>query len=403
MKGLPLHFSIFAWFYAASIPACSVSLVHEEETPREERQAIVATRPLAKDVVTTQEYVCQIHARRHIEVRALERGYLQEVNVQEGQSIKQGEVMFRIMPVLYQATLDTEMAHAEVERIRFNNTALLTRNSVVSKQELAMAKAELAKANAQVKKAKAELNFTTLRAPFDGIVDRQHEQLGSLVAEGDVLTTLSDNQVMWVYFNVPESRYLQYKADDAKDSLDIRLQLANGALFAYPGKIGAIEADFNNETGNIAFRADFPNPNSLLRHGQTGTILLHRKLPGAIVIPQRSTYEILAKKYVYVIEPEAKPGVQGESGRTAEKGDAPAPAKQPEKRGAESAKAHGVVRQREITIQEELDDIYVIKDGLKVTDKIIFEGVRQVRDGDEVEYDLAPPETILSHLKYHAE
>jgi membrane fusion protein (multidrug efflux system) len=402
MKVLPLRFSILALFSSALIPACSVSLVRDEDAQKEERQEVVATRPVAKDVVTTQQYVCQIHSRRHIEVRALERGYLQEVNVQEGQSVKQGEVLFKIVPVLYQATLDTEMAHAEVERIRFNNTALLTRNSIVSNQELAMAKAELAKANAQVKKAQAELNFTTLRAPFDGIVDRQHEQLGSLVEEGDVLTTMSDNQVMWVYFNVPEARYLQYKADNEKDSLEIRLKLANGEIFAYPGKIGAIEADFNNETGNIAFRADFPNPDSLLRHGQTGTILIHRKLPGALVIPQRSTYEILAKKYVYVLEPETKQGAQGGSGQAAEKGDEHA-AKQLEKRGAEAAKEHGIVRQREISIQEEMDDIYVIKDGLKVTDKIIFEGVRQVRDGDEAAYELEPPEKILSHLKYHAE
>lgn len=382
-----LRFSICALLSSALIPGCSLSQTPEEGAQREERQEIVATRPIAKDVVTTQQYVCQIHSRRHIEVRALERGYLEEVHVQEGQSVKQGEVMFKIVPVLYQASLDTEMAHAEVERIRFNNTALLTKNSIVSNQELAMAKAELAKAKAQVKKAQAELNFTMLRAPFDGIVDRQHEQLGSLVEEGDVLTTLSDNQVMWVYFNVPEARYLQYKADNTKDSLEIRLKLANGDTFAYPGKIGAIEADFNNETGNIAFRADFPNPDGLLRHGQTGTILIRRKLPGAIVIPQRSTYEILAKKYVFVLDPDSKPGAK-ESAKA---------------QGKEPAEEHGVVHQREISIQEELDDIYVIKDGLKVTDKIIFEGVRQVRDGDEAEYELEPPEKILSHLKYHAE
>ena len=117
------------------------------------------------------------------------------------------------------------------------------------------------------------------------------------------------------------------------------------------GKIGAIEAKFNNETGNIPFRADFPNPDGLLRHGQTGNVLIHRTLNNAIVIPQRATFEILDKRYVYVV---------GED---------------------------HVVHQREIVIQHEMDDIFVIKKGLGVDDKIVFEGVRQVRDGDKVEYE----------------
>ena len=132
------------------------------------------------------------------------------------------------------------------------------------------------KANAKAKLAQAELNFATVKAPFDGIIDRLHDQHGSLVKEGEILTTLSDNSLMWVYFNVPEARYLEYMADVSQDKEDqqIELVLANGNKFQQLGKIGAIEADFNNETGNIPFRADFPNPDRLLRHGQTGNVLI---------------------------------------------------------------------------------------------------------------------------------
>ncbi len=135
----------------------------------------------------------------------------------------------------------------------------MLRDNVVSSQELALAAAKKAKADAKVDLAKAELNFTDVKAPFDGIIDRLHEQKGSLVAEGDVLTTLSDNSLMWVYFNVPEARYLEYKQDPRRDDIKVELILANGQKFNQPGHIGAIEADFNNETGNIAFRADLPN------------------------------------------------------------------------------------------------------------------------------------------------
>ena len=177
-----------------------------------------------------------------------------------------------------------------------------TKSSLRSEVQLFEAKRDRAKAKAEM--AKAELNFTNVIAPFDGIVDRQHEQLGSLINEGEILTTLSDNSVMWVYFNVPEKQYLEYMASSKQDKENqkIELELANDDKFPQPCiNIDAIEGQFNNETGNIAFRADFPNPDGVLRHGQTGTILIHRTLKNALVIPQRATFELLDKRYVWVV------------------------------------------------------------------------------------------------------
>jgi membrane fusion protein (multidrug efflux system) len=194
-------------------------------------------------------------------------------------------------------------------------------------------------------------------------------QLGSPVEEGDMLTTLSDNSVMWVYFNVPEGKYFEYmeNLNKRKDDLKIELRLANGNLFNQVGTIGAIEADFNNQIGTIPFRADFPNPDRLLRHGQTGTVLISRVQRGATVIPQRAVFEILAKRYVYIV---------GED---------------------------NVVRQREIVVANELEDIYLIQEGIDVKDKIVLEGIRQVRDGETVHYEFEAPEKVLGHLKFHAE
>jgi membrane fusion protein (multidrug efflux system) len=392
-----------------SLPACS-KLEAQQQEQEHEQHRIVVTSPLAKDVISTQQYVCQIHSRRHIEVRALERGYLEEIHVREGQAVKQGDVMFKIVPTLYQAELDSELAEAQLAQIELNNANKLFERHVVSDQEVALAQARLAKAQAKVELAQAELNFTDIKAPFDGIIDRLHNQQGSLIEEGDMLTTLSDNDVMWVYFNVPEARYLEYQsgmdqeededeyedeqdddedadedddeaadedADEGEDEdeaenegvrdLQIELVLANGETFPQIGKISAIEADFNNETGNIAFRADFPNPDGLLRHGQTGNVLIHRELDDAIVIPQRATFEILDKRYVYVVGKD------------------------------------GLVHQQEIVIQDEMEDIFVIQTGLEVNDTIVLEGVRQVEDGQHVEYEFRKPEEALANLKYHAE
>lgn len=363
---------VFLSLSGCGLQAKSDSESHSESGHHEHK--ILVTSPVKKSVISTQQYVCQIHSCQHIEVRALEGGYLDEIGVKEGQSVKKGGLMFKILPILYQARLETEAAEAKRIELEFNNAKGLSEKGIVSPQQLALKQAELTKAQAKVALARAELNFMDIKAPFDGIVDRQRHQLGSLIDEGAVLTTFSDNSLMWVYFNVPESRYLEYKADldkrkddDDHADLQIELKLANGKVFPQPGKIGAIEADFNNTTGNIAFRADFPNPDSLLRNGQTGTVLIHRSLQDVLVIPQRATYEILAKRYVYVV------------------GD------------------DNVVHQRDITIQSVQDDIFVIQDGLDEGDKIILEGIRQVRDGDKVEYEFVAPDEVLDNQKYHAE
>lgn len=387
-----------------SIPACN----RNEGEHHEAHHKVVVTSPLVKDVVTTQQYVCQIHSSRHIEVRALESGYLEPIPIKEGQTVKKGEVLFRILPTLYQAKLAAEEAEAEYARIKFDNTSRLYEKKIVAQPEVALAQAELAKANAKVTLAKAELNFATITAPFDGIIDMQRLQQGSLISEGDKLTTLSDNSMMWVYFNVPEASYLAYKENANRDDLKIELMLANGKKFPHAGKIGAIEADFNNETGNIAFRADFPNPDRLLRHGQTGTVVLSSVVKDALVIPQRATYEILAKKYVYVVDnvpPVHEAKKSGEHGEEEEKHDAKSAVhgvshtKHDVKEGVQTGYAH----QREIVILNELEDIYLIDSGIKPGEKIVLEGVRQVRDGEELEYELLDPEKSLSDLKFHAE
>jgi membrane fusion protein (multidrug efflux system) len=348
-----------------SVPACQM----QEGEHESEHHKIVVTTPKAKDVIITEQYVCQIHSRVHIEVRAMQSGYLQQVLVKEGQEVKKGDLMFEIIPILFKAKLDAEVAEAKLAELELNNTKRLYKKNVVSIQEVALYEAKLAKAQAKVKLAEAELKFTEVRAPYDGIVDRLHEQLGSLIKERDVLTTLSANDVMWVYFNVPEARYLEYQATSAKEKKAERIELvlANGRKFPQSAISLRIEAQFNNENGNIPFRADFPNPNRLLRHGMTGTVLIHKTVKNAIVIPQRATFEILEKRYVFVVDDK------------------------------------DVVHQREIKVEHELDDVYVIDRGLSVNEKFVYEGSRQVRDGQKVEYEFRPPDRVLAHLKFHAE
>ena len=346
-----------------SFTSCS-----KEEEQKEEETEFLVTSPLQKDTTVTRDYVCQIHSIQHIELRALEKGYLQKIFVDEGKSVRQGQLMFQILPIQYQAELQKAEAEANFVNVEYRNTKALADSNIVSKNELALARAKLDKANAEVSVAKIHLGFTQVHAPFNGIMDHFQVRLGSLVNEGDLLTTLSDNSKMWVYFNVPEAEYLDFRDKTKEENLkSVNLLMANQQLFKYPGVVQTIEADFNNETGNIAFRATFPNPNGLLRHGETGNIQMTVPLKNALIIPQKATFEVLEKKYVYVVD------------------------------------KNNVVRSREVGIASEMPHIFVVSSGLKKDDKILLEGLRQVKENQKIHYKFEKPQAVVSNLGLYAE
>ncbi len=348
---------------AAALSGCAAQANVELEGGR-----FPVTHPVRMDAETTREYVAQIRAIQHIELRALERGYLDDIFVDEGRRVKKGEPMFQIMPVVYQAELQKAAAEAKSAEIEYENTKALADRNVVSPTELALAEAELERARAELELAKVHRDFTSIRAPFDGIMGRLEVRRGSLVEEGELLTTLSDNSQMWVYFNVSEAEYLDYQRHTRSgEPVEVALRMANGEVFDHPGEISAIEADFNNETGNIAFRATFPNPDGLLRHGQTGNVVMTTPLHDVLVIPQKATFDVLDKKFVYTVDDE------------------------------------GVVHAKEITVGEDLPHLFVVRDGLSEDDTVLLEGLRKVRDGQEIETHLEPPDEVLSSLELYAE
>lgn len=351
-----------------SILICAVCIMllsscgHDEHNTHTSTKFIVTT-PIIKDTFTYRDYVGQIQSIQHIELRAVEDGYIQDIYVDEGQFVREGQLLFQIMPVIYRAKMEKEMAHMKLVEIEYQNTKQLADSGIVSSNELAMAKAKVEKARAELDLAQGHLAFTEIRAPFSGILDRFHVRKGSFVDDGDLLTTLSDNSTMWVYFNVPEAEYLDYITQEKQDSpLHVQLQMANKKLFDQPGKVETIQADFNNETGNIAFRAAFKNPKGILRHGETGNILMPVHHEKAMMIPQKATFEILDKKYVYVVD------------------------------------STNTVQARHITVATELPHLYIVKAGLLPHERILADGLRKVKNGDHIEYVDRPMEAIIQEM-----
>ena len=346
------------------VAACEPAQSAEHEA----RPTLPVTTPIRKDVSVDRPYVARVRAIQHIEVRALEHGYLDEILVDEGQVVEAGQKMFVILPVVYRAEVAKAKAETEAARIEYDNAKRLADKNIISPAKLALAEANYEKAKAALALAKAHLRFTEIRAPFRGIMDKFHVRLGSLVDEGELLTELSDVSTVWIYFNVPEAEYLDLAPRlEAIKARPVRFRMANGKIFAHEGKIDTIEADFDTTTGNIPFRASFPNPDLLLRHGETGTVLLSEPYPNALLVPQKATYSVLDRRFVYVVD------------------------------------ESGTVHAKEITVGAELPHVFVVTGGLEDTDRFLVEGLRKVRDGDEIEVREEDPKTVFENLEPYAE
>lgn len=347
--------------------SCLTSCISKKEE-KEETGKYTVTNAVLIDTSFTKEYVSQIKSIRNIEIRAQEKGFLQNIYVDEGQYVNAGQILFRIMPKIYEAELLKAQAEAKAAEIELLNAKTLAEKNIISKNEQAMAQAKLEQAKAEVALAKIHLSFTEIRAPFAGTIDRIPLKLGSLVDEGALLTSLSDNSKILAYFNVSEPEYLDYQTNSKnRGDSNVNLLLANGQPLKQKGKVEVIESEFDSETGNIAFRASFPNPERILKNGETAKVLMSVPIKNALVIPQKATYEIQDKKYVFIVD------------------------------------KNDVLKSREITITGSIPDLYVVENGITASDRIVLDGIQKAKDDDKIKYNYLKPADVLAHLKLKAE
>jgi RND family efflux transporter MFP subunit len=368
MNKIVLLFSIVVGFAACTSP----------EENKTEAGKFPVTSPLSMDTTYTIEYVAEIQSLQNVEIRAKIKGYIEKIYVDEGRPVKAGQTLFSISNKEFnqellkaKAILKTAVAEAKTAELELQNVKTLSDKNIVSKTELEKAQANLDAANARIDEAKANeataninLSFSEIKAPFDGTINLIPFKTGSLIDEGTLLTKLSNNKEVFAYFNVSEKEYLGYtnqKENEEKNS--ITLLLANGQAHKYKGAVETIEGEFDINTGNIAFRAKFPNPDLLLKHGSSGKVQLTNDIKNALIIPQKSTYEIQDKFYVFVVD------------------------------------ANNVVKQRNIVIKQRLPHLYVIESGLAASDKMIYEGIQNVKEGDKILTEFISLKQVISQLK----
>ena len=312
------------------------------------------------------DYASNLEAIQNVEVRARIAGYLDKILVDEGQPVKKGQLLFKLNDTEYrveisraQASLESAVAQAKSTDVEIERVKLLVDKNIISPSELKLARAKRSVAQGAIDEAKAALakarfhvGLTDIRAPFDGVINRIPYKQGSLVDEGALLTTVSDIREIYAYFNVSEKEYLSFikkrRNPEKTTAREVDLLLADDTEYPYPGKIETTETVFEGNSGTIAFRARFPNPKRLLRHGATGKIRISTDVNNALLVPQKSVFEVQDKNFVYVLD----------------------------------AKNH--VKARSFVPRSRVDQFYIVESGLKPGERIVYEGTQNIREGMKI-------------------
>ncbi len=376
VKTIGITISLFVSVSAVLLPSCTN--VNSKNNKENEALNIPVLELQPQSVEVPQNYIADIQAVQFVEVRAKVEGFVDRIFVDEGQYVKKGQTLFQLSSAEYNEMVNSaraNLARAKAEqsaaKVEMERLQILVTKKIISPSELELAKSKkqvadshIAEAEAMLKSAQTGLSYTTVKAPFDGLVDRIPHKIGSLVTENDLLTSITDISSVFAYYKVNESEYLRFMRDKIEGGADsfseqLTLILSDGEKYPQKGKLETTEGDIESGTGSIGFRVRFPNPDKLIKHGASGRIEMKSKMDDVFLIPQKSTFEIQDFTYVYVLDKDNRVKVRSFK-----------------------------------PIQRY--DIYYISDSFEPGDRIVFEGIQQVKDGTKV-----VPQSVAAADVYH--
>lgn len=310
-------------------------------------------------------YPATINGIQDVEIRPKASGFLTKICVSEGQTVNAGQLLFVIDNETYQAqvrqaqaAVNTAQSQVNTAKLTFENSQQLHAGGVIGDYELQTAEntyksaqAGLAQAQAALASAREALSFCYVKSPARGVVGTLPFKVGTLVSGSNVLTHVADISQMEVYFSVTEKDMLTLAKTEggltaAIDAMpSVKLQLADGTVYGYEGKVVAMSGVIDQATGSVQLKAHFPNPDKLLKSGGSGTIIVPRSNDGAIVIPQSVVMEVQNKKFVYLLSDSNK------------------------------------VVYTEIKVDPQNDgNNFIVTEGLKVGDKYVTNGITKLSD-----------------------
>jgi len=316
------------------------------------------------------DYPSTIQGQQNIEIRPKIDGYIEKIYVDEGATVRKGQPLFQISAPQYEQDVRTAQANIKIAQADVNAAQMqvekvrpLVEKNIISQYELQSAQftlqakqAALAQARASFANARTNLGYTSITSPVDGVVGVIPHKIGSLVSSNtaEPLTTVSNIGNIYAYFSINEKMALEFSKNTPGATVQQRLAtippvtliLPNGTEFSQKGRIETASGLINTETGSISVRATFPNPGNIIRSGSSGVVRIPRTVDSALLIPQKATYEIQGKKFVYVVE------------------------------------STGTVRSVEVKVMDSNNgQYYVVQQGLNPGEKIVLEGVASLREG----------------------
>jgi len=338
-----------------------VSCTKNTELPTQTQQAPIALKAIkisTQDIQVNQEYSAKIEGLKNIEIRPKANGFIKEIFVDEGQFVKKGQLLFKLETDVLTQDATASKAAVESAQVEVNRLTPLVEKGIVGSVLLDAAKTKLAQAKATYNSINANINYANIVAPTDGAIGALPYKPGALVNStiNPPLTTISDTKQVRAYFNLNEKQMIAFAknvngtttAEKIKNSPKIQLKLVDNSIFPETGKIAAIDGLIDATTGTTRLRADFNNPQAILRSGSSGTILLPITYTNAIAIPQNAIIDLQGKNLVYVVDKD------------------------------------GNAQSKIVEILNQTDREYIIASGLEVGDVIITEGLAKVKDGQPI-------------------
>jgi membrane fusion protein (multidrug efflux system) len=329
------------------------------------------------------DYPATVQGQQNIEIRPKIDGYIEKIYVDEGATVRKGQLLFYIRAPQYEQGVRTAQASINIAQADVNSASMqvnkvmpLVEKDIISKYELESAQfnlqarqAALSQARANLVNAQTNLGYTRVLSPVNGVVGLIPYKIGSLVSSNtaEPLTTVSNIGNIYAYFSINEKQALEFarstKGSTSKERLatipPVSLVLSNSTEFPYKGKIEAASGLINTQTGSISVRATFPNPGNIVRSGSSGLVRIPRAVDSAVIIPQKATYEIQGKRFVYTVE------------------------------------STGTVKSVEVqTTNVENGQFFVVQKGLQPGDKIVLEGVASLKDGAAIKQRLVNSDSI---------
>jgi membrane fusion protein, multidrug efflux system len=363
-----LYAGVLVLFVLVAVQSCSDPASNQNKfvmPPAALPVISVSNRPFT----TFREYTAALEGSKDIEIRPQVGGYIEKIFVDEGAFVKKGQPLFKINDQPYLEALNNASASLAVAKanqasaeINMNKLEPLVQNQVISPIQLKTAKAAydaatayVAQADAMVGNAKINIGYSLIKAPVDGYIGRIHIKIGSLagLVSADPLTTISEVKDVRAYFSVSETAFLHFKdeypgktiEDKIKHLPPVELILSDNTVYPEKGKVEMVSGQFAAGTGSIPFRASFPNPNGILRSGNTGRVRISVLQPDGLVIPQESTFELQDKVFVFLL---------GDSNK---------------------------VTSTAVKILGRSGNYYLIEQGIKAGDQIVYSGVDKLTDG----------------------